>query len=93
MSSHAEKNVHRLSTASLTVSSDAIVYAAIAAAGLLLSWLTRAHASLLPFWTPWDFSWVEFLSAWLVVWWYVRGLLLSPPGARPGIARQISFFV
>jgi putative membrane protein len=71
---------------------DAFVYAAIALAGLVLWWLARAHASLLPVWAPWDFSLVEFLSGWLAAWWYLRGLGLTPPAEQPSLARRISFF-
>ncbi len=44
---------------------DAAVYAALALAAVLLWWLTRTHALLLPFWAPWEFSFVEFLSGWV----------------------------
>jgi putative membrane protein len=71
---------------------DALVYAAIALAGLMLWWLTRAHVAWLPFWAPWDFSWVEFLSGWLAAFWYWRGLALTPAAERPSRLRRISFF-
>lgn len=71
---------------------DGIVYAAIGLSGLLLSWLCEAHASILPFWAPWEFSWIEFLAAWLTIWWYLRGLALSAPGERPALAQRIAFF-
>lgn len=74
------------------VRASAAVYAAIALAGLVLWWLARAHASLLPVWAPWEFSWVEFLSGWLAAWWYLRGLALTPAAERPSLARRISFF-
>lgn len=47
---------------------------------------------MLPVWAPWDFSFVEFLAGWLSAWWYVRGLLLTPHGERPALARSIAFF-
>jgi putative membrane protein len=71
---------------------DGIVYAGIAFAALSLWWLSRAHAAWLPFWAPWDFSFVEFLSGWLAVWWYLRGLALTPAAERPSLARRIAFF-
>ncbi len=71
---------------------DSLAYAGVAVAGALLAWLCRTHASVLPFWAPWDFSWIEFLSAWLTVWWYIRGVGVAPPDRRPSLARQISFF-
>ena len=58
----------------------------------MLWWLARAHAALLPFWAPWEFSFVEFLSGWLAVWWYLRGLGLTPAAEQPSLARRISFF-
>lgn len=68
------------------------VYAAIISVGLLCRWLSTRHPSVLPFWAPWDFSWIEFGSAWLALWWYVRGVIRSPPDERPSVARQVSFF-
>jgi putative membrane protein len=71
---------------------DAAIYAVIFAAGLALWWLARSHAAILPFWAPWEFSWVEFLSGWLALFWYVRGLALTPSAERPSLARRISYF-
>jgi putative membrane protein len=71
---------------------DALVYAVIFVVALLLFWLCRDHSALLPFWAPWDFSFVEFLCGWLALFWYLRGLSLTPAAERPGRARQIAFF-
>jgi putative membrane protein len=71
---------------------DTLVYAVILVIGTLFWWLTQAHASVLPFWTPWEFSWIEFLSAWLAVWWYARGLGLTAPAEQPSRLRSIGFF-
>jgi putative membrane protein len=68
------------------------VYAALAAAALLLWWLCNWHSAALPFAAPWDFSFVEFLSAWLLAFWYLRGLALTPAHKRPSLARRILFF-
>ncbi len=70
----------------------AAVYATILAASLLFWWLCNAHVAILPFWTPWDFSWIEFLAAWLTVYWYIRGLVRGQV-ERPSAARQLAFFV
>jgi hypothetical protein len=43
----------------------------------LLWWLGATHATILPFWAPWDFSWLQFLTIWLTAWWYLRGLIVS----------------
>jgi putative membrane protein len=71
---------------------DTAVYAVIAITAALLWWLCRDHAGALPVIAPWDFSFVEFLSAWLVAWWYLRGLALTPTAAQPSLARRIAFF-
>jgi putative membrane protein len=71
---------------------SALVYAAIALAGIMLRWLCRAHSLMLPVWAPWEFSWVEFLAAWLTIWWYLRGLARTAPDERPSLMRQVAFF-
>ena len=68
------------------------VYVTLFIVALALWWLSNAHASVLPFWVPWDFSWIEFLSAWLTFWWYIHGLILLAPAERPSPPRQASFF-
>lgn len=69
-----------------------LVPLAIVATGALLWWLCRTHDSILPFFAPWEFSWIEFLTAWLSIWWYVRGLALTPTTERPSMVRQMAFF-
>lgn len=61
------------------------------ALGATLSWLCATHPATLPVWAPWDFSWVEFLSAVLGLWWYWRGIARSAPEERPGLGRRLSF--
>ncbi len=56
----------------------------------LFWWLCSAHVSILPFWAPWDFSWIEFLTTWLILYWYIRGVASDPTG-RPSVARQVAF--
>lgn len=70
-----------------------VVYIGLFAAAVLFWWLGRTHVSVLPFWAPWDFSFFEFLSAWLAVWWYIRGLVLLAPEDQASLARRIAFFV
>jgi putative membrane protein len=70
-----------------------IVYGAILALGALLFWLSRDHPSQLPVWAPWDFSWPEYLATTLTLLWFGRGLLLSPPEARPRPWRRIVFLL
>lgn len=71
----------------------ALVPLTIVASGMLLWWLCRSHDSILPFFAPWEFSWVEFLAAWLSIWWYVRGLALIPANERPSSVRQMAFLI
>jgi putative membrane protein len=67
---------------------DLAFHAALVAAGALLWWLSTAHASLVPAFGPWDFSWTEFLATGLVLWWYGRGLAALPAAERPPALRQ-----
>lgn len=62
---------------------DIVGLVAIIAGGALLSWLCATLPSELPFWAPFDFSWVEFLAAALSVWWYLRGVARTAPAERP----------
>lgn len=89
----AETPLQPLAVPRGTIKADPLVYGVIAVAGVTLWWLTREHVSWLPVWAPWEFSFVEFFGAWLAVWWYVRGLMLSPAGERPSLARTVSFFI
>jgi putative membrane protein len=79
-------------TAPRRPAADSIVYAVIFACAVLLWWLAGAHASWLPFWAPWEFSYVEFLSGWLAVFWYARGLARTPAVERPSLIRSVSYF-
>jgi putative membrane protein len=56
-----------------------------------LWWLSTAHASAMPFWAPWDFSWIDFMSTWLVIWWFIRGLARTATPQRPSSVRRIGF--
>lgn len=48
--------------------------ALLSVGGLLLWWLCRYHASRMPVWAPWDFSWLWYGAYALTGWSYVRGL-------------------
>jgi putative membrane protein len=52
--------------------------ALFAVAGALLWWLCRYHASWVPDWAPWDFSWLWYGGFALTGWSYVRGLRRVP---------------
>jgi putative membrane protein len=65
--------------------------AALAGGGILLSWLARAHPAHLPAIAPWEFSWPEYLGSAMALWWYLRGLLRTPPSARPAWGRRLAY--
>jgi putative membrane protein len=90
--SQAEIRAEPLAKLRAVIRADGIVCAATIGAAIVLWWLTNSHASMLPFWAPWDFSFVEFLAGWLAIWWYVRGLSLTTLTEQPSLARRISFF-
>jgi putative membrane protein len=75
------------------VAADVTVYAAIGVSAVALWWLCGNRSAQLPPWAPWDFSFTEYLSCWLAVWWYVRGLALTPAGERPHLFRHVLFFL
>lgn len=70
---------------------DLVGLAAVLAVGGALSWLCSGHPAGLPAWAPWDFSWVEFLSAALGLWWYFRGVARAAPADRPPLWRHMSY--
>ncbi|MEJ2626206.1 MAG: cytochrome c oxidase assembly protein [Pseudolabrys sp.] len=72
---------------------DIAVYAAIGVSAVAFWWLTRAHVAWLPFWAPWEFSFVEYLSGWLGLFWYLRGLSRTPVSERPSSGRKLAFFI
>ena len=51
-----------------------MTYALLPAAGAVLYVLCRYFPADLPFWMPWEFSWVAFLAAGLALAWFARGL-------------------
>jgi putative membrane protein len=68
-------------------------YGVVFTLGALLFWLSRSHPSLMPAWTPWDFSWAEYLATALTLLWFCRGLALAPPAARPPVWRRAAFLL
>lgn len=69
------------------------VYAGIAALGGLLFWLSRSHPTVMPVWAPWDFSPPEYLATALTLFWFGRGLTLTPAEARPALWRRGAFLI
>jgi putative membrane protein len=67
------------------------VPAALIATAAGVWWLGDRYPSLMPFWAPWDFSPPVFLTIVFALWWYARGLLLTPAEARPSTTRRVLF--
>jgi putative membrane protein len=72
---------------------DGAVYALLAGAGVLLWWWCANDPAALPVWAPWDFAPLQFLSTWLALWWFTRGMLASPAAERPPVWRTVCFVV
>ncbi len=72
---------------------DRAIYAAIFGLGALLFWLSTSHPSWMPVWAPWDFSPLQYLAMALSLFWFWRGLALSPPATRPPLWRTIFFLL
>lgn len=75
------------------VKTDVTVYVVIGLSAVALRWMSQAHVSWLPFWAPWEFSFVEYLSGWLGLFWYLRGLARTPATEHPSVGRKLAFFV
>jgi putative membrane protein len=72
---------------------DLIFYPALIAVGIVVWWLCRDYAARLPWWMPWEFSWLAFFAMWLTLWWFYRGVALSPPEERPSVLRRVVFTI
>ena len=66
-------------------------YAALLALGAVLYMLCDHYPASLPFWMPWEFSWVEYLATALTLAWFVRGLRALPKSERPPVWRSACF--
>src|ERR1700761_5121463 len=64
-------------------------YAALLLLGAVLYVLTTQYPADLPFWMPWEFSWVEYLATALTLAWFFRGL--SRVEEKPPLWRSASF--
>ena len=67
--------------------------AVVVLVGGILSWTTAYMPAQMPFWTPYEFSWVAYLGIALTTLWYVQGLLRTAPRERPHPARVAAFAV
>jgi putative membrane protein len=70
---------------------ECVAYTAILGLGGLVYWLSANHPSAMPFWAPWDFSPPVYLLTALTLYWFLRGLGLTPPEARPPVWRRATF--
>jgi putative membrane protein len=70
-----------------------VSYGAVFALGILLFCLSQNRPAQMPIWTPWDFSWSEYLAATLTLIWFFRGRALTEPQARPPLWRCVAFLV
>jgi putative membrane protein len=66
-------------------------YAALLALGAVFYVLCKYFPADLPFWMPWEFSWVEYLATGLTLAWFFRGLHALPKSERPPFWRNACF--
>jgi putative membrane protein len=64
-------------------------YGAILLIGLALYAISRFRPALMPFWGPFEFTWWEYLTAALSLYWYARGLATT--SERPSRWKQAAF--
>jgi putative membrane protein len=64
-------------------------YGALLVLGAALYLVCRLYPADLPFWTPWEFSWPEFLGTGLTLGWFVQGL--GKVAEKPPLWRRICF--
>ena len=66
-----------------------LAYALLLMGGAAVYVLCRYYPADLPVWMPWEFSWPTFLTTFLVLGWFARGLLRA--GERPAAWRIVCF--
>jgi putative membrane protein len=72
---------------------DLAVPVGIVLAGVVIAWLCHTFPAAMPFWMPWEFSWLAWLGTALPIWWYLRGTQLMPAAERPHPARRVAFLL
>jgi putative membrane protein len=87
-----ERALHPVQPRDLACATDRAFYLSLPFLGALLWWASRYHASLVPVWGPWEFSWPWFLATALALWWYGRGLSLTAHSNRPASWRTVAYF-
>jgi putative membrane protein len=68
-------------------------YGASLALGAVLYLVCRLFPADLPFWLPWEFSWLEYLATALSLGWFIRGLTILPKDLHPPLWRSFCFVV
>jgi putative membrane protein len=66
-------------------------YAALLVVGGAFDIACRLFPADLPFWMPWEFSWLEFLVTALALAWFAQGLARLPSSERPALWRCACF--
>jgi putative membrane protein len=87
----AVENGGALTAAPARRAGGAPAYAAMLALGALLWWLSANHPALMPVWAPWEFSPTVYLATALALFWFWRGVALTPRSERPAAWRQVAF--
>jgi len=70
-----------------------LMFGALLLAGGAIDILCRFFPSELPFWMPWEFSWLAFLATALTLAWYWRGWKAMTREERPAAWRAASFVI
>ena len=70
---------------------SALLAGTVVAIGAVLWWASATYPAEMPVIAPWDFSWIEYLGIALPLVWYLRGLTLTEPDARPHWLRRTAF--
>jgi putative membrane protein len=73
------------------IDSSILLAGMVVAVGFVLWWASATYPAEMPVITPWDFSWIEYLGITLPFVWYLRGLKLTEPAARPHWLRRTAF--
>jgi putative membrane protein len=66
-------------------------YGALLLVGVAMDFIVRSYPAQLPFWMPWEFNWPEYLTVFLALGWFWRGLKRLPRGEHPPLWRNLCF--
>lgn len=71
---------------------ERVFYVVLPTVGAFAWWISEYHASIVPVWGPWDFSWLWFLGTGLSLWWYTSGLVRTPKAERPPMWQRLAYY-